>query len=276
MAGPASARAGHLRLSLGRIRPRGIRAEGRPLTQAREVQNHEGSVNQDRRRYSHHGEPRRARQAPRSLVVISGTHEAPVSHPEDEGWSPLGRPAGVLNFTLRLFGKQVEAIPCAQAARLWAMGAGQRVLPAAVSKTMPPGDDSLSHQFWFTDVLQDIVDLEGGTLVPKCLQTQQQRSLRVAILVFRPVVQKVDADLDCSVAPTCKRPLRPQHFRTSAREQQRACRRTHPKRIKLHQKRRPRATRRATGRHPSSAEAFCRESPSTKQTDLTFVDGSRL
>lgn len=147
MAGPASARAGHLRLSLGKIRPRGIRAEGR-LTQAREVQNHEGSVNQDRRRYSHHGEPRRARQAPRSLVVISGTHEAPVSHPEDEGGSPLGRPAGVLNFTLRLFGKQVEAIPCAQAARLWAMGAGQRVLPAAVSKTMPPGDDSLSHQFW--------------------------------------------------------------------------------------------------------------------------------
>ena len=219
MAGPARAEAGHLRLSLGRIRPRAspARVAGR-LAQAREVQNHEGSVNQDRRRYSHHGEPRRARQAPRSLVVISGTHEAPVSHPEDEGWSPLGRPAGVLNFTLRLFGKQVEAIPCAQAARLWAMGAGQRVLPAAVSKTMPPGDDSLSHQFWFTDVLQDIVDLEGGTLVPKCLQTQQQRSLRVAILVFRPVVQKVDADLDCSVAPTCKRPLRPQHFRTSARK----------------------------------------------------------
>ena len=91
---------------------------------------------------------------------------------------------------------------------------------------------------------------------PKCLQTQQQRSLRVAILVFRPVVQKVDADLDCSVAPTCKRPLRPQHFRTSAREQQRACRRTHSKRIKLHQKRRPRATRRATGRHPSRLKPF--------------------
>jgi hypothetical protein len=131
MAGPASARAGHLRLSLGRIRPRGIRAGGR-LTQAREVQNHEGSVNQDRRRYSHHGEPRRARQAPRSLVVISGTHEAPVSHPEDEGWSPLGRPAGVLNFTLRLFGKQVEAIPCAQAESAsgrWGPGNGYYLPP---------------------------------------------------------------------------------------------------------------------------------------------------
>ena len=82
VAGPARAEAGHLRLSLGRIRPRGspARVAGR-LAQAREVQNHEGSVDQDRRRYSHHGEPGRARQAPRSLVVIGGTHEAPVSHP---------------------------------------------------------------------------------------------------------------------------------------------------------------------------------------------------
>jgi hypothetical protein len=178
MAGPASARAGHLRLSLGRIRPRGIRAGGR-LTQAREVQNHEGSVNQDRRRYSHHGEPRRARQAPRSLVVISGTHEAPVSHPEDEGWSPLGRPAGVLNFTLRLFGKQVEAIPCAQAESAsgrWGPGNGyylppypklcRRVMIRCLTSFGRLTDVRRFSGQEITDVLQDIVDLEGVRLRP--------------------------------------------------------------------------------------------------------------
>ena len=117
MAGPARARAGHLRLSVGRIRPRGEPGGAGRLAQAREVQNHEGSVDQDRRGHSQHGEPGRARQAPRSLVVIGGTHEAPVSHPWDEGRLLSGRDGGRLNPTLRLFSPLVEAYPCAQAAQ---------------------------------------------------------------------------------------------------------------------------------------------------------------
>ena len=73
------------------------------LAQAREVQDHEGPVDQDRGGANQHGQPGRARQAPRSLVVIGGAHEAPVSHPlrMKANLCPAAM-AGVQRFTLRL------------------------------------------------------------------------------------------------------------------------------------------------------------------------------